>query len=290
MLAPTQKPNDIIQICVTRKCDLHSCSNCTQLLPFRQDAVEMSPEVFRLALRSLAGWRGVRAMFGGNPCTHSRFEDLCQILVEEVPDQRQRGLWANSLRGKGEVVKRTFWPNGRFNLNVHADPAAAAEIDQWLPGRVIESSRSRLSWHSPILLHYADAGLTEQQWIAAREDCDINQNWSAAIVERDGKPYAYFCEVAAALDGVRGENHGVLAEPGWWRWGMDRFAHQVTGCCDRGCGVPLRRRGHLDRDDTYDVSPGMVQLTIKKRGKINIAVGVGDESVEEMTDYQRLRT
>jgi hypothetical protein len=117
-------------------------------------------------------------------------------------------------------------------------------MDRWLPGRLIPTSRDRASWHSPILLDWRDMGLSEPEWVAKREACDINQHWSAAILERDGAPYAYFCEVAGALDGIRGENHGIPAVPGWWRFKMDRFGDQVKSCCDAGCGVPLKRLGH----------------------------------------------
>lgn len=286
MRAPTDKSNDIIQICVTRKCDLFHCSNCTQLLPFRKDAVEMSIDCFRQALRSCQGWPGVVAMFGGNPCTHSRFPELCQIMASEIPDQRHRGLWTNNLMRHGQVVKDTFWPDGRFNLNAHADEAAAAEIDRWLPGRLIESSRSRASWHSPVLMDYRDYGISQEQWIQAREQCDINLRWSSAIVERDGKPYAYFCEVAAAFDGIRGENHGLPAVPGWWREKMPAFANQVEQCCDRGCGVPLKALGSLDRDDTYDISPAYFQLTLGGKAQLHIHEQRPPQT-HEFTDYMR---
>lgn len=294
MLAPTDKTNDTIQILVTRACDLFHCSNCTQLLPFRRDPLHMSVDVFRSALRSLAGWPGIRGIFGGNPCTHPKFADLMQVLVEEVPNQRQRGIWTNNLMGHGQLVREVFYPHGRFNLNVHASPEAAAEIDKWLPGRLIESSRNQPSWHSPILLDWRDMGLSEAEWITAREQCDINQRWSAAIMQRDDAAYVYFCEVAGALDGIRGENNGLLAYPGWWRNKMEYFQSQVRNCCDRGCGVPLKRLGHLDRDDTYDYSPSfqpLVQITLDKRAKLS-----GDlhetlpAATEQPTDYQQQRT
>lgn len=285
MKAPTDKSNDTIQILVTRACDLFHCSNCTQLLPFRRDAIHMSVDVFRAALRSLAGWPGIRGIFGGNPCVHPKFADLMQVLIEEVPEQRQRGIWTNDLMQHGELVRDVFYPHGRFNLNAHADPEAAAEMDRWLSGRIIESSRSRPSWHSPILLDWRDMGLSEAEWIEARESCDINQRWSAAIMERDGKPYAYFCEVAGALDGIRGENHGIEAVPGWWAWKMDRFGEQVRQCCDRGCGVPLKRLGHLDRDDAYDVSPAFVPLTSSRKVKTVIHTEL-PEGTDRPTDYQ----
>lgn len=293
MKAPTDKTNDTIQIVVSRSCDLMWCSNCTQLLPFRKDAVHMSVDVFREALRSLEGWPGIRGVFGGNPCVHPKFADLMAVLVEEVPDQRQRGLWTNNLMKHGALVREVFYPHGRFNLNAHADRAAAAEMDRWLPGRVIPTSRDRASWHSPLLMDWQDLGMTYPEWVTARESCDINQTWSAAIFERDGKPSAYFCEVAGALDGIRGDNHGIPAVPGWWRSPMARFKSQVEGCCDAGCGVPLRMLGHRDVDRTYDYSASFVPLVEGKlrpprlSGFLHTAVG---ESTQRPTDYQGLRS
>jgi hypothetical protein len=294
MKAPTEKANDTIQIVITRACDLLWCSNCTQLLPFRRDPVHMAPAVFREALRSLAGWPGIRGIFGGNPCLHPAFPALMDILVEEVPDQRQRGIWTNNLLTHGALVREVFYPHGRFNLNAHADRAAAGAIDRWLPGKLIPSSRARASWHAPILLDWRDVGLTAAEWETARETCDINQHWSAAIFERAGAPFAYFCEVAGALDGIRGENHGIPAVPGWWRQPMAGFGDQVAACCDRGCGVPLRRLGHLDTAATYDYSVTWVPL-IAGRLKPPRITGVlhGDltaPATARPTDYQGLRS
>lgn len=297
MLAPIDKlergGNDICQVIVTRRCTLN-CSNCTQLLPFRRDEPNMAPDVFRAALRSLEGWPGVRGIFGGNPCSHPRFAELMEILVEEVPDQRQRGLWSNDLMAHGALVREVFYPHGRFNLNAHAVAPAADEIDRQVPGKLIAKSRNEPARHGAILVDRRDFGIDDAAWVEMRERCDINQHWSAAIAERDGTPYAYFCEVGAALDGVRGENHGILAEPGWWRSRMDRFEHQVRECCDRGCGVPLRLRGHLDREEVYDASPAWREtLTARRQSAVDIAIH--DELPDgnrpsSLVDYMRLRT
>lgn len=245
---------------MTRACDLFHCSNCTQLLPYRLDTVHMSVDVFREAVASLYDWPGIVAVFGGNPCVHPRFPELCGILSDLIPPER-RGLWTNNLRGHGEIAQKTFG-RGRLNLNAHADPSAASEMDRWFPGRVKRHSDHRPSRHSPVLMDRRDLGITDSEWVILRESCDINTHWSAAVMERDGEPYAYFCEVAGAIDGVTGRNHGLRVYPGWWRENMDVFKHQVSGCCDAGCGVPLRRRGHMDRDNTYDLTARWVPLTV----------------------------
>ena len=284
MKSPTDKKNDTIQIIVTRACQLQ-CSNCTQLLPFRRDAKHMSTAVFREAVTSLVDWPGIVALFGGNPCTHPEFPELCEIITELIPPNR-RGLWSNNLGKHGQIAADTFG-RGRLNLNAHADEDAAAEIDRWFPGRLIESSRKTASWHSPILMDRRDIGMGDAEWVEAREKCDINLRWSAAIREHDGHAVGYFCEVAASLDGVRGENHGIPVVAGWWRWKMDQFDNQVKRCCDRGCGVPLKGLGHLDRDDTYDITESWVPLTLDRPKRVLTQVHTTMPATTEIpTDYQ----
>lgn len=293
MLAPIDKleagGNDILQIDVTTICD-EACSNCTRLLPYRRDYRHMSLDCFEEALRCSADWPGVIALFGGNPCAHPEFPALCEILERYVPDQRRRGLWSNNLLKHGEAARRTFFPGGRLNLNAHANPKAVESFARWMPGKVIPSSRRRPSWHGPVLIDRRDYDVSDAEWTEAREACDINQHWSGAIVERDGEPYGYFCEIASSLDGVRGENHGVRLYPGWWREGMRAFGEQVRQCCDRGCGVPLRLKGHLDQDEVYDVSPSWAALQARKPTAMVVNRELGGERSRELTDYQRLRS
>jgi len=293
VIAPYEKQqaggNDIIQIVVTRNCDIFNCSNCTQLLPFRRDAWNMSLDCAERALKSMQGWPGVVALFGGNPCVHPEFPALCELWQHYIPEQRQRGLWTNHLKKHGEIIHKTLWPHGRFNLNVHANQSALDDMLRWLPGIPIYGQSP--SWHGSMLLDYRDFGFSDQQWEKSREDCDINRNWSAGVYERDGEPFAYFCEVAGSLDGVRGENNGIPCEPGWWKKPMSEFQHQVERCCNRGCGVPLRCKGNRDVQDIYDVSASWTSHTQNRAGKINLALcdNTLPETTYELTDYQELR-
>src|SRR5262245_58303454 len=77
----------VLQICVTRACDL-SCTHCTQGSNLLSRFSFMTPDQFETACRSLAGdqahqirpYWGVVGMFGGNPCVHPEFETLCEIM------------------------------------------------------------------------------------------------------------------------------------------------------------------------------------------------------------------
>lgn len=317
MLAPIDKLNQprgnrIVQVVVTTKCDVHTCSNCTQLLPFRTDYKEMTLECVEAALRSLEGWPGIVAMFGGNPTMHGRFPELCDLWARYVPE-RQRGLWTNNLRGYGPIV-RTIFPPGKatFNLNTHGDPRAELEMRDWLPGVPVYGTSGR-NHHAAMLVDYRDLGLSEAEWVPLRERCDVNRKWSSGVYQRDTdcpecfgggsgdpyeeppcetcsgtgivqRPFAYFCEVAGSLDGIRGENHGIPAVSGWWKQGMDGFGDQVRQCCDRGCGVPLRATGHQDQDAVYDVSAAWAHLVPKGRVTLNVLAARPPE-VHENTDY-----
>lgn len=293
MLAPIDKVtrkggNDIIQVVISRSCDIFNCSECTQLLPFRRDVREMSLECIEEALICLQGWPGVIACFGGNPCTHSKFPQVCELWKKYVPNQSQRGLWTNNLMAHGRVINETFWPKARFNLNVHGNDQAKREMETWLPG--IKVWGMQPSQHGGQLLDYSDFGIQDYDWEILRENCDINKNWSGGCYERDGHPYIYFCERAGSLDGVRGTNFGIRMEPGCWQWGMEKFQEQVKNCCDHYCGVPLRSKGYLDNADTYGVSRSLVQLTLPSKGKVKVEVveSLGEKS-HELTDYIGLR-
>lgn len=288
MLAPIDKlqagRNQIIQIVITTACD-RECSNCTQLLAWRTDYKFMTLECAREAFESLKDWPGIVALFGGNPCVHPQFPEICRIMSEIIKPE-QRGLWSNNLFKHGHVAKETFGRARMNNLNAHGDPEAFRNMSQWFGNRVIPESGTKQSMHAPILIDPKDFGVTAEEWVRLREGCDINQDWSGAIVQRSGKPYAYFCEVAAALDGIRGENSGVPAIPGWWRQRMPTFEHQVKNCCDRGCGYPLRAKGAFDTDEVQHLSRSWIRQLPERKVNIQEVAAVG-ERASKATDYMR---
>jgi hypothetical protein len=245
----------IICVDVTNKCDL-ACSNCTRLLVNQDHYWEMSPENFRMALRSLRGYPGIIAMIGGNPCMHTKFEELCRIFREEIPEQRQRGLWTNNIFKHAAVIEATF---GGLNLNPHENARAVGPLRELYQRMVVQRGHNGgyyegHSEHAPLMTAVRDLYGEREMWerIAG---CDINRDWSASIVQNQGELRAYFCEVAASFDLARNEDHGLPVTPGWWRKPLQDFAAQVRRFCP-GCGVPARLKGHMDHEeiDTYTVS------------------------------------
>ena len=242
----------IICIDITNKCDL-DCSNCTRLLVNQDKYWEMTPENFRMAARSLAEYPGVIAVIGGNPPMHRHFPDLCRIFAEEFPDKKRRGLWSNNIFKHTNIIKETF---GFFNLNPHG---VQRGIDSVRPLVQLKNSSPDItvqyhegnSTHSPLLAAVSDLLDEDAMWNAVGE-CDVNQQWSAAIVQNKGNLRAYFCEVAASFDLARGTDNGIEVTPGWWRRTIRSdadFQHQVRTFCP-GCGVPARLKGSLDADET----------------------------------------
>jgi len=256
----------IICVDVTNKCDL-ACSNCTRLLK-NQDALwEMTPENFRLALKSLKDYKGIIAMIGGNPCVHTKFEELCQIFREEIPNQFQRGLWTNNYFKHREVIEKTF---GALNLNPHNEERANDKLKDLHDVMVNKRGFNGgfyvgNSHHAPLLTAVKDLYPEKEMWekIAG---CDVNREWSASIVQNKGELRAYFCEVAASFDLARGTDNGYPVVDGWWKKPIKDFSGQIKHFCT-GCGVPARLRGSMDNEETDTYTKSNADLAVKSQTK-----------------------
>lgn len=267
--------NGVLQIKVTNACDL-DCKNCSVAVGLAKKLHRifwMSPDQFRAALRSLKGYFGVIGMFGGNPCIHPRFEDLCAIFREEVPDQDQRGLWSDKLFGHGKLCRATFSP-AHSNLNVHGRSDAWAEIKRdWPEARPLAASlgngREDPSQHAPIWATMGDLIPDETERWKLIGSCYVNQTWSAEITLVDGQLAAYFCEIAATQAELYGDaSRGMAVLPGWWRRPMADFEAQARHYCNR-CGVPLNGRKVKASDEEaaedYSAAHAPLFLTIEGR-------------------------
>jgi len=290
MKAPGDKRGDgcfgVVQIIVTNRCD-GACSNCTQMIPYQRSRVDMSPSNFRRAVDSVAGYPGVVGMFGGNPCLHPKFPELCEMFREHGPDKPKRGIWSNDIHGHGALVSATF---GYHNFNVHGCEKAATRMRAAVPDAKIWGIDTP-SIHAPVMVYPPEDSNT---WDAVAQ-CAINQHWSAAIVERGGDLLIYYCEVAAAMANVLGvsPDHDRMppVEPGVLDWQMDIYSRQIQRYC-RICGVPLSLSGRPDNDRTDDMCLGWAKFCNHSscKRKQNIVESGGMQRTNDPTDYQGLRS
>jgi len=283
-IARMRGPRNMHIICVdvTNKCDL-ACSNCTRLLENQDHFWDMTLDNFRLAIRSLKDFHGIIAMLGGNPCMHKNFEELCRIFVEEIPNKFQRGLWTNNFFKHEDLCLETF---GTFNLNPHGEARAEKKLNLFgekalAAGNLVWSYRGN-SHHAPILTAVKDLFPESEMWNRI-ENCDINKEWSASIVQNKGELRAYFCEVAASFDLAVGGDSGHLVTEGWWKKHITEFSDQVKKFCP-GCGVPAKQKAHIDsaETDTYTGSNADLALKSQKnKGRKIVLLDVNDK--EELT-------
>ena len=274
----------IICIDVTNKCDL-ACSNCTRLLKNQDSLWEMTPDNFREALRSLKNYRGVIAMIGGNPCTHSKFEEMCAIFREEIPNQFQRGLWTNNYFKHREVIEKTF---GALNLNPHNVERANEPLKDLY--QVMVKNRGfnggyyvGNSVHAPLLTAIRDLYPEAEMWERISR-CDINREWSATIIQNQNKLRAYFCEVAASFDLSRNTDFGIPVTLDWWKRPIVDFASQIRKFCP-GCGAAARQKPTVDANqiDTYTKTNADIALKSKEQKNRKI-----EELVSNRTEERRI--
>jgi hypothetical protein len=276
----------VLQVKATNACDL-DCRACTAAVGLARKHRRvwfMTPDQFRTALRSLNGFHGIVGMFGGNPCIHPQFDDLCSIFREEFPDKTQRGLWSNNLRGKVALCRETFH-GPHCNLNVHRDAAALKEIrDGWPEARPI--GHRKPSMHGSWWVAMQDLIPDEAERWELIGRCYVNQTWSAEITVIRGELRAFFCEFAATqaeyADLSGHADLGLPVEPGWWNHSIERYAEQVRHYCHR-CGAPLNPKKVEDLSDApedFTATHSPVFLTIN--GRANRLI----EHREEIEDRQ----
>lgn len=297
MIAPSMRRKaawrgGIIQIHITRSCD-KSCFGCTQGSNLSGKTGFIPVEKFREAVLTLRDYFGVVGVFGGNPALHPKFDELCDILIQEIPYER-RGLWCNHPKGKGSIMRKTFNPHVS-NLNVHLDQSAFDEFKRdWPESRPFglkEDSR-----HSPVYVAMKDVIEDESERWDLISKCDINQQWSSMIGMFRGELRAWFCEIAGAQSILHQYEEdypdtGVPVTSGWWRKSMQDYAQQVRKHCHE-CGVPLRGYGSLAQDESgrEQVSQSHASIYTPKRPErevqlVQLRTEVSEQALKSVVDY-----
>lgn len=294
MRIPSKKQNRIVQIEITSRCD-KTCFNCTRALAQHRKP-DMTPAQFEQAVIACKDWiireRGVLSMFGGNPVLHGEFETLAEILATHLPEQN-RGLWSNNLLGKGEMVAEYFGPKAMFNLNVHGDEKAAAEMREYLPWARVYGEHTR-SQHASIFLASKDVLPEAELWKRVKK-CHYDIEWSAIIVQEPSdwsRIGGYSCEIASTHARLRQQALGVPVIPGWLDLPLEAFRHQYEFACPlcSGClNVPgVDDLGENGRDQFSISNQDLIPLTISTVRRTEL-VHSFHQTNKAPTDYLGMR-
>jgi hypothetical protein len=185
----------------------------------------MDLETVRKAIESLEGYPGNIGIMGGEPTLHPKFEEICQMFREMVPDKKRRQLWTSGHRWEEykDVIYETFNID-HISFNDHSSDDGK---------------------HQPLLVAIKDIVKKEDQKELI-DNCWVQPRWSASIT-----PYGcYFCEVAAAMDIMFEGGHGWPIEKGWWNKTPEQYQDQVAICYNCGAMLPL---GETSDHATYDL-------------------------------------
>lgn len=247
---------DILVIDLTNRCFL-KCSNCTRDIAHQTSTREMTPETFLAALESLKPWwreGRVIGLIGGEPTLNRHFAEICRIFRDEFNpgklkhgrkpienfnqfaherlfDRRNgKGLWTSfgpKFTDHHELIMETF---SHWNANDHSQGGK----------------------HQTSLVDAkemcAALGIPWEEWPTYRDNCWLQNTWSACITPR-GK--AYFCERAGQLDELYNAGRlgwDVAKEPDWWKRTPDQFGEQLSIC--EMCSMALPGPSQVDSLDT----------------------------------------
>jgi hypothetical protein len=89
-----------------------------------------------------------------------------------------------------------------------------------------------------LLVARKDLGITDDLFYQLREQCWIQNMWSASITPKG----CFFCEVAGALDMLFDGSGGLPIEKGWWLRRPKDFGEQLNWCeyCSACLKVPSK--------------------------------------------------
>ncbi len=274
-----KSPQDmrIIQIDVTNAC-IHNCSNCTRFCGHHKKPFFMDVETFKKAVDSMEGYVGTVSLMGGEPTIHPQFEELINYLGGKFKEWK--------IDGNIDKTTPLIYPQKNFMDTIHevemdnvflhpckADPTGTRqtiygpglwsamgdrykkyyEIIQDIVDYQALNDHSMPMYHQPALISRKSLGITDDEWIKLRDECWIQNLWSACITPKG----AFFCEVAGALDMLFDGPGGWPIEPGWWKRTPDQFGEQLHWC--ELCGLALDTFSRNANEEIDDVSPDIYE-------------------------------
>jgi hypothetical protein len=256
------------QIEITNQCP-RACANCTRSLAHQTDHWFLPVADFARALTALAdfvtesppdlkGRPKVVGLIGGEPLLHPRFETLCRVFCELVPDRRARGLWTGlplERHKHRQIIADTF---GYLNHNTHHP--------------------DKPSYHQPVLVGVGEVVRDEARMYELINACWLQEEWASTITPKG----FFFCEVAGSLDAIFHGPGGLPVRPGCWAHDLAEYRHQIERWCPR-CSVCLPLPPRRDSEEIDDLSPGNLRL-LRAHGSPRVAAGAYQQF--NPADYQ----
>jgi hypothetical protein len=223
---------DVIQIDITNDCFNH-CSSCSRYVGNHKKKFYMDWDVFRRACESLhtSHYKGMTGIIGGEPTLHPDFDRLIRYYDTIVP----RG-WSNEPNKNDPFDNISHYQQRCWNFDKGKKRGLFSSLG---PGYVkhfelirdvfeyqcVNDHKSNIM-HQVSMLTRKELGIPDREWIKLRDNCWLQNNWSASITPKG----AFFCEIAGALDMLFDGPGGWKIESGWWKRTPEEFGEQLNWC------------------------------------------------------------
>jgi hypothetical protein len=277
---PVRSPAEmkVIQIEVTNAC-AHSCSNCTRFCGQHPKPFFMELDTFRKAVDSLQGFKGIVGIIGGEPTLHPQFDQLLDYYAPKVPEPRPYSFIRQPVKAFHEYARMVKYQRGR-RRGLFSSLGAGyyrhfEQIQDTFPYQSI-NDHSSVNTHQAILITRKELGIPDEEWLALRDKCWIQNLWSASITPKG----AFFCEIAGSLDMLFDGPGGWPIEPGWWKRKPKDFADQLHWC--EMCSVALKVPALEATREADILSPAILEKLQKISGP---KMRKGDFVVFDPTGY-----
>ncbi len=285
-----KSPKDmkVIQIDITNACVL-ACSNCTRMCGHHEKTFMMDFDTFKRAVDSLENFPGTIGVIGGEPTLHPEFERFALYLQSKYPhlygeeidnhlmhpvtdfmkniqDLGLKYTKNNRLSGEDNAVVPT---PGLFSVAGTGYLKHFEVIQDTFKRQGLNNHGSEM-YHQPAMVARKDLGISDEDWIPMRDNCWLQNNWSAGITPKG----AFFCEIAGTLDMLFDGPGGWLLEKDWWKREPEEFGDQLQWC--ELCGFACETYTRNAKDKIDDVSPSLYEKlkTINspklKAGHVNV--------------------
>ena len=222
----------------------------------------------------MKGFKGTVGIMGGEPTLHPEFEKFVSYYRENIGyDDFTTACYKPTSNFVNHILANAYNINycNQRGLWTSVGPKYYEhfELIQDTFGYQLVNDHSNPSMHETLMATRNELGIPDDKWLKLRDNCWIQNLWSASITPKG----AFYCEVAAAMDATLGGPGGWKIEQGWWKRTPADFADQLHWCEICSAALPMPKRDA--REEVDDVSPIWRQKLIQidspklKRGLIN---------------------